>query len=219
MKSKIKIIIVDDHKMFREGLSYLLSKSNNIKVIAEANDGVKFLDLLKTTKPDLVLMDINMPNMDGIEATQKAIKKYPKLKIIALSMNGDEVFYYKMINAGVSGFVLKKSGSEELGEAIETVMKGNDYFSQELLKNVIINLGKQGQAKTEKRTQFPELSEREVEVLKLICNGYVNKEIAEKLFISPRTVENYRTKLIDKTGAKNTSNLIMIAIKNELITI
>ena len=93
------------------------------------------------------------------------------------------------------------------------------YTVIRLLKNVIINLGKQGQAKAENRTQFPELSEREIEVLKLICNGYVNKEIAEKLFISPRTVENYRTKLIDKTGAKNTSNLIMIAIKNELITI
>jgi len=219
MNSQIKIIIVDDHKMFREGISFLLSKFEKIKVIAQASDGAFFLDLLEKSKPDLVLMDINMPNIDGVEATKKALEKYPDLKIIALSMNGDEAFYYKMINAGVSGFVLKKSGSDELEEAIHTVMSGNDYFSQELLKNVIINIGKQKQDESNSKDQFPELSEREIEVLKHICNGFVNKEIAEKLSVSPRTIENYRTKLIEKTGAKNTSNLIMIAIKNKLINI
>lgn len=219
MNSKVNIIIVDDHKMFREGLSFLLSKTSNFEIIAEASDGQLFLDLLEKTTPDIVLMDINMPNVDGIQATKKALEKYPNLKIIALSMNGDEAFYYEMIKAGVSGFVLKKSGSDELEEAIETVMAGGDYFSQELLKNVILNLGKHKQTPVETKISAIKLTEKEAEVLRLICNGFVNKEIAAKLFVSPRTIENYRTKLIDKTGAKNTSNLIMLAIKNKLITV
>ena len=217
MQKKIKIIIVDDHKMFREALSFLLSRSKHIDIIDEAENGIQFLDILENRKPDIVLMDINMPEMDGIEATEKAVQKYPDIKIITLSMNGDEAYYYKMIHAGVRGFVLKQSGSNELEEAIKTVMNGKEYFSQELLKNVIISFGKYNQIVNKKETFRIKLTKREAEILKLVCTGFSSKEIAKKLFISPRTVENHRTKLIDKTNAKNTSDMIMIAIKNKLI--
>ncbi|MEN7550752.1 response regulator transcription factor [Rapidithrix thailandica] len=213
------VILVDDHQMFREGLRFLLSKSRQVEVIAEAENGEHFLELLEAHQPDLVLMDINMPKMNGIEATQRALAIHPDLKVIALSMFGDEVYYYNMIHAGVKGFVLKKAGSHDLESAIEAVLNGNDYFSQELLKNVIISLGDSKKIKTNQGQNSLQLSEREQEVLQQICNGLSTKEIAEELNISPRTVEGHKTKLMDKTAAKNTSNLIMIAIKNKLIEI
>lgn len=219
MDKKIKIILVDDHKMFREGLSFLLSKSKTIKVIAEAEDGEQFLQLMDSLKPDVVLMDINMPKMNGIEATEIAISKNPGLKVIALSMNGDEAYYYKMIHAGAKGFVLKQAGSDELEEAIETVMKGNDFFSPELMKNIIINFGKTKKVETQNETRYIKLTEREQEVLQLICNGLSNKEIAGNLFISHRTVEGHKAKVMEKLGAKNANNLIILAIKNKIIEI
>ncbi len=219
MQEKIKIILVDDHKMFREGLKFLLSKIKTTKVIAEAENGEQFLELLNKMTPDLVLMDINMPKMNGIDATEMARSLNPGLKVIALSMNGDENYYYKMIQAGASGFVLKQSGSEELEEAIETVMKGNDFFSPQLMKNIILNMG--ASKKTEPKNDLANinLTEREQETLQLICTGMSIKEIADKLFISPRTVEGHKARIMEKMGATNSSNLIILAIKNKLIEI
>lgn len=219
MIKKYKVILVDDHNLFRESLSFLLSKLKNIDVIAQAENGEIFLKLLNNHKPDIVLMDINMPIMDGIEATKKGLEKYPDLKVIALSMNGDEAYYYKMIHAGAKGFVLKKASSEELEEAIESVMSGNDFFSPELMKNIIINMGSTRRVKTEKETKYINLTERENDTLKLICTGISTKEIANNLFISPRTVEGHKTRIMEKLGAKNTTNLIILAIKYKLIEI
>lgn len=134
-------------------------------------------------------------------------------------MNGDEAYYYKMINAGVAGFVLKKASSTELEEAIETVLNGNDFFSPELMKNVIINFGKASRIQNKNETKYISLTDREKEVLEFICNGLSNKEIAEQLFISHRTVEGHKAKLMEKLGAKNTSNLIILAIKNKIIEV
>lgn len=217
MDKKIKIILVDDHKMFREGLHFLISKLKTAKVIAEAENGEQFLQLLKSHAPDIVLMDINMPLMNGIEATEIAVTQNPDLKVIALSMNGDENYYYKMIHAGAKGFVLKQAGSEELEVAIETVMAGNDYFSPELLKNIIINMGKANISEKRLAPQTIKLTEREQETLELICSGFSTKEIGDKLFISPRTVEGHKARIMEKLGATNTSNLIILAIKNKLI--
>ncbi len=218
MHEKIKIVLVDDHKMFREGLKFLLSKIRTTEVIAEAENGEQFIEQLHKITPDLVLMDINMPKMNGIEATEIARSMQPGLKVIALSMNGDENYYYKMIQAGANGFVLKQSGSEELEDAIETVMNGNDYFSPELMKNIILKMGSK-KAETKNEIQNLKLTEREQETLQLICTGMSVKEIADKLFISPRTVEGHKAHIMEKLGATNSSNLIILAIKNKLIEI
>jgi len=219
MQQKIKIILVDDHKMFREGLKFLLSKIHTTEVIAEAENGEQLLELLKSITPDMVLMDINMPKMNGIEATHLARSENPELKVIALSMNGDEGSYYQMIQAGANGFVLKQSGSEELEEAIDTVMKGNDFFSPELMKNIILNMSASKKAEPKNEISNVLFTEREHEILQLICQGLSIKEIADKLFISPRTVEGHKARIMEKMGATNASNLILLAIKNKLIEI
>ncbi len=215
---KTKIIIVDDHEMFRDGLKFLLSELPDIDVIAEAEDGIKFLELLETHIPDIVLMDINMPNMDGIEATRKALEINPDIKIIAITMFGDQDYYYKMVHAGAVGFLLKKSGSSELSQAIEKVMSGSDYFSVELLKDIIFTLSEKKEINIGKG-KVVDLTPREKEVFQLICAGLSAKEIAGKLNISHRTVEGHKGNLFDKTSSNNTSSLIMFGIKNKIIEI
>ncbi len=213
--SKIKVTLVDDHVLFRNGLKILLDASKDIKVICEANDGQEFLDSLKKNIPDIVLMDISMPKVDGIEATHRAIEKYPNLKIVALSMFNEGEYYYKMINAGVKGFILKESDIDEVKDAIYQVMEGESFFSQKLLYNVIQNFSTQKEIEIETAN----LSARELQVLQEICKGLSNQEIADELFISKRTVDKHRANLLSKTDSKNTANLIMYAIKNKLIAI
>jgi DNA-binding NarL/FixJ family response regulator len=160
-------------------------------------------------------MDINMPIMDGIEATEIANRTFPDIKIIALSMFGEEEYYYKMINAGVKGFLLKNSEINEVIEAIKQVNIGNSYFSQELLYSVIKNF----KPHKEHLDDTTALSKRELQVLEEICKGLSNQEIADNLFISKRTVDKHRANLLSKTNSKNTANLIIYAIKNKLINI
>ena len=211
----IKIVIVDDHSLFRNGMKLLLTSAGNFSIVAEASNGKEFIELLNTIVPDIVLMDIDMPEMDGIEATTKALEIYPDLRIIGLSMYGEEEYYYKMIEAGVSGFLLKNSDIGEVKTAITSVFEGGKYFSQELLYNVVRNI------KTSQTNQevVENLSDREVEVLKQICVGLSNHEIADNLHISKRTVDKHRANLLDKTNSKNTAHLVMYAIKNKLIDI
>jgi len=216
----IKIIIVDDHKIFREGLAFLLSKRKDVSVIAEAENGEQFLNILEKEQPDIVLMDIDMPVLNGIKATERALLKYPMLKVIALSMKGDENNYYNMIQVGAKGFVLKEVGSDQLNIAIDKVFKGVNYFSPELMRNVIINLQKPDEeVKSRDGSTSINLTKRERETLELICNGFSTKEIAKKLAISPRTVEGHKLRVMEKLGANNTGNLIILAIKNNLVSI
>jgi DNA-binding NarL/FixJ family response regulator len=166
--------------------------------------------------PDLVLMDIGMSGMDGIEATKKALQKYPELKIIALSSYGDEIYYKQMIEAGAKGFLTKSSDFDEFEFAIRTVINGNNYFSQDLLRKVALRVSSSNK---EEENNKLKLTHREKDVLKCICQGKSNKEIAERLFISPKTVDNHRTSLLRKTSSKNTASLVMCTIKNNLINI
>lgn len=213
--SPINIIIVDDHSLFRNGMKLLLANTGNFNVMAEASNGKEFLTLIEGMQPDIVLMDIEMPEMNGIEATTKALEKNPDLKIICLSMYGEEEYYYKMIEAGVSGFLLKNSDINEVKTAITTIYNGGKFFSQELLYNVVKNI------KTTQSNQevVENLSDREIEVLKQICIGLSNQEISQILHISKRTVDKHRANLLDKTNSKNTAHLVMYAIKNKLIDI
>lgn len=215
MKPPNQIVIVDDHTLFREGLKLILEMYFDEAVITEAPDGKSFLEMLGKTKPDIVLMDINMPGMDGAEATAKALGIYPDLNIIALSMFGDEEFYQKMIEAGVKGFVLKNSEMAEVKDAIETVLSGDRYFSRDLLYKVVKNIGHQN----ETDANDPELTEREFEILAQVCKGLSNQEIADKLFISKRTVDKHRANILLKTNSKNTAQLVMNAIKNRWISL
>lgn len=211
---KIRIIIADDHQLFRNGLKILLDSFPEFEVTGEASNGEEFLKLLNNTEADIALMDINMPEMDGIEATRKGLRICPGINIIALSMYGEEEYYYKMVDAGAKGFLLKDSDIAEVKEAIMTVNKGGSYFSQELLYHVIQKIKHR-----EHESKSANLSKREKEILFKICEGLSNQEIAETLFISKRTVDKHRANLLSKTNSKNTASLILFAIRNKLIEI
>lgn len=214
---KLKIYIVDDHKLFREGLKLLLSTQDFVLHIYEASNGREFIENLSMVDCDIVLMDIEMPEMNGIEATREALKIRSGLKVIVLSMYGDEQYYYKMVDAGVKGFVLKNSGIEKVITAIQKVADGENYFSEELLFNILNNI--RDNNKPEPELPDNEISEREMEILYHVCLGLSNQEIADKLFISKRTVDKHRANLLSKTGCRNTAALVMYAIKNKMIAI
>jgi DNA-binding NarL/FixJ family response regulator len=204
------IIIVDDHKLFRSGLKYILEDSDQYQVIGEASNGMEFLNLLDHFHPDLVILDINMPVMNGIDAAKQAILRYPSISIIILSMYGEAEYYSALLDIGVKGFVLKDAENEEFFTAIQKVVRGGTYFSQELLLNIIRN---------ESQTDQVRLTRREKEVLELLSKGHSNQEISGILNISQRTAERHRTILLEKTGSRNSVSLIVFALKNKLISI
>lgn len=209
----IKIIITDDHRMFRESLRKILTIEKVAEVIAEASNGVELLELLDEHKPDIILMDISMPEMDGIEATKKAIEKQPTVKVLTLSSFGDENYYYNMLEAGAKGFVLKNAGILELQNAIIEVSKGGSWFSSELIQKVISKLNS-------KTKQVPTiLSEREIEILKLICESYTNEQISKKINLSFDTIKWHRANIMSKTNCSNTASLVLYAIKNKIIEV
>ena len=210
---KIKVFLVDDHQLFRNGLSLLMENEKNILITGEAENGKQFLDSIELEQPDVVLMDIEMPVMDGFQATEAACKKYPDLKVISLTMFGEEHYYLKMIEAGAKGFILKNSDIDEVIKAIKTVHDGGTYFSQEILYNVVKNI----QEERKETGLSVQLSSRENEILELICKGYSNTEIASELHISKRTVEKHRANILDKTQTHNTASLVMYAVENKLV--
>lgn len=213
MAETVKIALVDDHTLFRNGLKGLLSAVEGFEVVAQAGDGVEFLALLAAGQaPEVVLMDIDMPNMDGFALAGKLAADYPGVRCITLSMHGDDEYYFRMVALGVKGFLLKSSDIEEVVTAVRTVARGATYFSQELLTMLVGNLHSQTPT-----TADESLSERELEILQLICRGLSNQEIGEKLFISKRTVDKHRANILDKTGTRNTANLVMYAIKKSLV--
>lgn len=205
--SKTKVIVVDDHKAISAGLCLLLKDLGN-EVIGQASNGIEFLKLMETLNPDIVLMDIQMPEMDGIEATKIALQKYPNLKILILSMFDDEKYYNTMIELGAKGFILKESEHDEIEQAINAIMSGKHYFSQDLLINLL---------KKKHDLKSINLKPREKEILQLLCNGLSSVEIADKLHLSPRTIEKTRSELLQKTETTNSISLAMYAIKNQLI--
>lgn len=211
---KIRIALADDHQLFRNGLKILLGSFNEFEVVAEASNGNELLRALETSPSDIVLMDISMPEMDGVEATGRLSRQMPGTRVIALSMYGEEEYYYRMVDAGAKGFILKDSDISDVHDAIIAVHKGGNYFSQELLYHVINRIKNR-----EQEVRSSSLSKREKEILLKICEGLSNHEIADSLFISKRTVDKHRANLLAKTGSKNTASLILYAIKNRLIEI
>lgn len=207
----MNIWLVDDHQLFRAGFKTLLCRLRNANVTFEASDGQEFIDHLVCARPDIVFMDIAMPNMDGVKATELALASNPDLKIIILSMYGEKEYYSRLVDIGVRGFLLKSCDFKEVEMALDAVSGGEYYFSQELLQQMVFrSTGSQPEE---------ELSSRERAVLTEICNGSSNQEIAEKLFISKRTVEKHRANIMMKTGCGNTASLVVFAVKNGLYRI
>ncbi|MBS4013403.1 MAG: response regulator transcription factor [Bacteroidetes bacterium] len=213
--NKIKVFIVDDHEIFRNGLKMVLGKLKYVELAGEAENGKEFIDNLCETLPDIVLMDIEMPILNGIEASKAALKLHPKLKIIALTMFGDDEYIQSMMDVGAKGFLMKNINKETLDKAILTVNNGGNYYSEELFEFFT----KQFSKEKESPESELDLTRREKEILQLLCEGLSNKEIADALFISERTVLGHKTNLLTKTNTKNSLSLMAFAIKKKLVVI
>ncbi|MGK7395841.1 MAG: response regulator [Candidatus Cyclobacteriaceae bacterium M3_2C_046] len=212
----IKIIIADDHQLFREGLKSILDQ-DGIQVISEANSGSDLITKLKDQQPDVILLDIDMPDINGIEATKIIKKQYPRLNILILSSFVHHKQILEVIQAGASGFIIKNTGKDELFNAIRAIACGDSYFSKEVSKKLTYQLININPEENDEDPSAAKLSEREKDILKLISQGFTNSEIAEKLFISTHTVVTHRRNLLQKINAKNTAGLVRYASQHGLL--
>jgi DNA-binding NarL/FixJ family response regulator len=211
----IKVMIVDDHSMIREGLKQLLELDGDFTVIAEACDGIECLEKLSSVKPDVILLDINMPRMNGLQVLQKLKEKRKRVKVLVLTVHNEIEYLMKAVDIGVNGYLLKDSESAELKKAISSVVEGNDYIQPSLiplLNSKIIDRNKD-------IVKIDSLTRRELDVLKLLALGEYNKDIAEKLEISERTVKNHVSNIFKKIGVTDRTQAAVFAIRNNLITI
>ena len=217
----IRIALVDDHSLFRKGLKVLLSSRKDFSIVADVGSGEEFLEVLMQAQPDVVFMDYAMPQMNGAETTRRALEMSPDLKIITLSMFGDNAYYSDMMSSGAKGFLLKDSEFAEVVEAVETVFEGGTYFSASLLESLSHSIRSAGATASvaDDIAEADRLSEREIEVLLAICQGLSTQEIADKLFISKRTVDKHRANILEKSGCKNTASLVVYAIRNGFVEI
>lgn len=220
MKTNINLAIVDDQSLFRECFVANIGRIDHLTVIAEAGNGQQLLDMIAAApvKPDIVLTDLSMPGMNGLEVTQKLRATYPDIRIIVLSVLGDDKYVTSMVQQGVNGYLAKNAELEEVCRAIASVYEKGFYFNETMMKGL---QAESGQKKIKSRSFNPaeELTRRELEVLDLICREHTTQEIAEKLFLSVRTVEGHRNNLLEKTGARNTAGLVIFALRNELVNL
>ncbi len=210
-KDIIKVMVVDDHAIFRQGLSLSLSTIDKVQVVGEAENGNTFLMKLPVLSPDIVILDIKMPEMDGIQAASKALAINNKLKIIVMTMFDEIAYFNRMVDIGVSGFLLKTADQSEIEKAITRIAGGETYFSPAMLRT--------NESFESSKMNTDRLTTREIEVLREICKGYSNHEISEILCISRRTVDGHRASLLDKTASKNTVGLVVYAIKHGLFKV
>jgi len=210
----IKIIVADDHQMFIDGIKALLQNEDEIILLGEALNGHDVISLVTKEQPDIILLDINMPQMDGIQTTREIRKNFPEVKIIILSMHNNYEFISSLVSEGASGYILKNTGKAELMEAINTVHLGNTFFSTAVTETIMNNLTKKPK---EEKLGSVQLTKREKEILVLIAEEFSTKQIADKLFISVNTVETHRKNLMAKLQAKNVTGLVKYAIQVGLI--
>ncbi len=214
--STIKIAIADDYKIFREGLKVGLSADENLEVIMEADNGEDLLKALETNTPDVIIMDLKMPIMDGMEATIAVRKKYPAIKVLVVTMYDDDKFIIHLMENGANGYLLKNTEPDEIRKSIYAVHENGYYFNDVVNKALLKKLVLKNNLKPS-FNQNVELTERELEVLKLICVEKTAAEIAKDIFLSPRSVEGIRQRLIEKIGVRNTAGLVMFAVKNNMV--
>lgn len=214
--NKIKIAIADDYKIFREGLKVGLSADDCLEVIMEADNGEDLLKGLESNTPDVIIMDLKMPIMDGMEATKEVRKKFPSIKVLVVSMYEDDKFIIHLMENGANGYLLKNAEPDEIRRSIYSVHENGYYFNDLVNKALLKKLVLKNNLKPS-FNQNIDLTEREQEVLKMICEEKTAAEIAKEIFLSPRSVEGIRQRLIEKIGVRNTAGLVMFAVKNGLV--
>jgi two-component system, NarL family, response regulator DegU len=213
---KIRIAVADDHLLFRKGIVSLLQMSDDFDLVLEASNGQELLDGLAEAKPEIVLMDLQMPVLDGIRTTQYLKEHNPEIKIIVVSMHDEAQFVTHLMELGANGYLLKDTDPDEVEKAIRTVAKEDYYYGTFLVKIMHSRISKKPMIKETIAAKLlidADFSERELEVLKLICEGLTNNEIGQKIFLSTRTVEGYRDRLMAKTATKNTAGLVAYAVR------
>lgn len=209
-------MLVDDHKMIREGIKTYLAEDPKYDIVGEAENGIDCLNQLENLEVDLILTDLHMPEMDGIELAKKVKERYPDLKLIALTMMGESQHIKQMLAEGALGYLLKNCGETEVKLAIQNVMMGGTYYSPEVTNIIMNNIRKVKPKSGGNVAMEMPLTDREKEVLKLILKEYTNQEIADELYISVRTVDAHKRNLLDKTGSKNVAGLVIYAIDRQL---
>lgn len=208
--------MADDHEIFRDGFKLMLTKYPEIILVGEAENGRELLELAQQVHPDVIITDIKMPIMDGIEATKKIVELFPDIGIIGLSMFDEDDLIVDMLEAGAKGYLIKNAGKEQITEAIRTVYNNDPYYCK-TTSHKLTNMIARSRFNPYKKTAKVEFSEREIEIIDLICDEHTNKEIGDKLFISIRTVEGHRLKILEKMNVKNTVGLVVYAIKMGLV--
>ena len=216
MLKKKRVVLAEDHKILREGLRSLLNTSDELEVVGEAEDGMDAIRTISEKNPDIVLLDLNMPKMDGIAVIKEIKREFPETKILALTMHKNEEYILEVFKSGGDGYCLKSSGHEELVMAIRAVLSGKQYLSPEI-SDLVLQGYLESRKTIRERSSFEGLTQREKEVLKLVGEGYQNKEIADYLCISPKTVEKHRANIMQKLDLHTASALTAYAIEKGLV--
>lgn len=215
----IKIILTEDHQLLRDGIKALIA-SDNIEIIGEASTGAELWKLMETNRPDIILMDISLPNVSGIELSRLLSERYPEVKVLILSMFTDESFINQAIKAGAKGYLHKNTTREEMLTAIDTVYSGSEFYSDNISKIILRSyIDKAKKNGDEINNPHELLSKREIEILKMFAEGFINKEIADRLFISIRTVESHKNHIMQKLNLKTQVELVKYAIRHSIINI
>ncbi|WP_343670418.1 response regulator transcription factor [Chitinophaga sp.] len=213
----IRLVIADDHEIFRDGLALMLSRQPNINLVGQAGDGRELLELLETTEVDVVMTDLKMPLMDGITATRTLLQRFPHIRIIALSMFDEEDLIVEMLEAGAKGYLLKNADKQEIIEAITSVFDDKIFYCRQTSSKLAAMIVK-SRFNPYRDTQPITFTDREKEIIRLICLQYTAQQIGEKIFLSKRTVEGHRTRILEKMNVKNTAGVVVFALKNNLIS-
>jgi DNA-binding NarL/FixJ family response regulator len=215
---KIRILVVDDHTIVRDGISALLNLAADMEVVGEAANGREALEKVKELEPDVVIMDIAMPLLGGLETTRRVRKEFPRTKVLALTQYSDKEYVFPIIEAGAHGFISKTAASSELAVGIRSVYRGDSFLSPSVAKLLVENV-QNGRNLQERRDPYDQLTGREREVLKLLAEGHNTQETADILVISPKTVEGYKTSLMDKLDIHNRVDLVKYALRKGIITV
>lgn len=218
MYTRIKIAIADDHEIFREGFKLLLRDQTEVQLVGEAENGRELLQLVESAKPDVVIVDIKMPVMDGVDACKAIKKKFPDVHMIALSMFNEDSLIVDMLEAGAKGYLLKNTNKQELLTAVRAVYEGNTYYCS-ATSDKLTRMIADSKFNPYRNQPIVRFTPRELDIIKLMCQQFTSKEIASKLDLSIRTVESHREKIQEKTGAKNAIGIVIYAIKHDLVVV
>ncbi|MCK4863158.1 MAG: response regulator transcription factor [Dehalococcoidales bacterium] len=215
---KVRVLVVDDHTIVRDGIIALLSLAGDIEVVGEATNGNEALKLVSELHPDVVLMDIAMPIMGGLEATRRISKEYPKTKVLVITQHDDKEYVFPVLESGASGLISKAGASSELASGIRSVYRGDSFLSPSVARLLVENF-QNSAGERNKQDPYSRLTGREREILKLLAEGYSTQEIAEMLVITPKTVEGHKTNLMSKLGIHNRIDLVKYALRKGIISI